>query len=233
MPDRRSIPFVLEAVSWVVFIATVLFFLLVRDEAVIERWAKEDRLIEWATVVFMALVGVAAIHRARLFWQERPARIAMITLAVIAFVFLGEEISWGQRVFGWETPELFGDYNKQNETNFHNFHFGEFSFNRDLFGPAVEWSSFYYLCFFPFLIPLRWIRWFADTLRFPVPRPRHQIAYFVAYLYIFYICTFDRRWEGLELLHAATFFMIFVAAVGDAKRPLRPEDQSTPGHARP
>jgi hypothetical protein len=32
----------------------------------------------------------------------------------------GEEISWGQRIFGWATPDFFRENNIQGETNFHN-----------------------------------------------------------------------------------------------------------------
>jgi len=31
-----------------------------------------------------------------------------------------EEISWGQRIFGWETPVAWKKLNLQNETNIHN-----------------------------------------------------------------------------------------------------------------
>ncbi|MBL4803815.1 MAG: hypothetical protein JKY71_03030 [Alphaproteobacteria bacterium] len=33
---------------------------------------------------------------------------------------VGEEISWGQHIFDWGTPEYWTDYNDQNETNLHN-----------------------------------------------------------------------------------------------------------------
>ena len=33
---------------------------------------------------------------------------------------MGEEISWGQHLLKWETPEFFKIYNIQNETNLHN-----------------------------------------------------------------------------------------------------------------
>jgi hypothetical protein len=39
------------------------------------------------------------------------------------FVCLGEEISWGQRVFDWSTPESISELNAQNETNIHNIWF--------------------------------------------------------------------------------------------------------------
>ena len=34
--------------------------------------------------------------------------------------FAGEEISWGQWYFEWETPQAFSEINDQNETNLHN-----------------------------------------------------------------------------------------------------------------
>ena len=44
-----------------------------------------------------------------------------IFLKILALTyFLGEEISWGQHFFNWQTPTLFSDYNNQNETNLHN-----------------------------------------------------------------------------------------------------------------
>jgi hypothetical protein len=41
------------------------------------------------------------------------------------FVSFGEEISWGQRIFGWGTPEFLGELNAQNETNLHNLWFSQ------------------------------------------------------------------------------------------------------------
>ena len=39
-------------------------------------------------------------------------------IALLYYFF--EEISWGQHVFGWETPDFFTKINSQNETNIHN-----------------------------------------------------------------------------------------------------------------
>ncbi len=43
-------------------------------------------------------------------------------LAVLFFIGLGEEISWGQRIIGWETPQILKKINKQRETTFHNIY---------------------------------------------------------------------------------------------------------------
>ena len=44
-----------------------------------------------------------------------------IFFLVIGLIFFaGEEISWGQNWFGWNTSNFFTNYNDQLETNFHN-----------------------------------------------------------------------------------------------------------------
>lgn len=44
----------------------------------------------------------------------------LVLLALGAFVFLGEEISWGQHFMKWSTPEDWKELNRQGETNIHN-----------------------------------------------------------------------------------------------------------------
>jgi hypothetical protein len=44
--------------------------------------------------------------------------IALVTLGAIYMA--GEEVSWGQWLFYWDTPEAFSEINDQNETNLHN-----------------------------------------------------------------------------------------------------------------
>ncbi|MFM1877243.1 MAG: hypothetical protein RLZZ241_109 [Bacteroidota bacterium] len=69
-------------------------------------------------------------------------------LAFAVFVILGEEISWGQRIFEWEATGVFETYNHQQETNFHNFLNPMFRF----IYPMVGLSAFVFLFmywFFP------------------------------------------------------------------------------------
>ena len=47
-------------------------------------------------------------------------RIFFLLLGLLFFVLLGEEISWGQRILGFETPEGIEERNIQDEFNFHN-----------------------------------------------------------------------------------------------------------------
>ena len=87
------------------------------------RWlVAEDSLIEW--LQFLCLLG-ASIFLTRLTLRlhrtghQRLALLyGLVTLA--AWFLTGEEISWGQRIFGWETPDALEEINRQGETTLHN-----------------------------------------------------------------------------------------------------------------
>ena len=82
----------------------------------------EDSLIEWlqfacllAASIFLPLITVYLIRAKR--WGI-AALYAIVTLGV--WFLTGEEISWGQRIFGWATPESLNEVNRQGETTVHN-----------------------------------------------------------------------------------------------------------------
>jgi hypothetical protein len=88
-----------------------LFYFLLRDDKVYE-WTQFALIV---TVV--ALAATAARYRLSQRWWLAAAFLAVVTLG--AFLLAGEEISWGQRVFGW-TSESLEAVNRQGETNLHN-----------------------------------------------------------------------------------------------------------------
>lgn len=68
------------------------------------------------------IAAIAFIKVARHYSKQRQ-RLAMI-LAVVTVLLLGlmigEELSWGQRIFGWSTPSFLAEINSQSEINLHN-----------------------------------------------------------------------------------------------------------------
>lgn len=88
--------------------------------------ATEDAFGENLTAVFY---GVAGILLFILPFQRkstgRPLKTYILsTLLALLFIFVaGEEISWGQRILGIETPEKLAEQNVQGEFNFHNLEF--------------------------------------------------------------------------------------------------------------
>lgn len=75
----------------------------------------EDGFFEWFT--FWAAFAAGLIFLAR---GLGKGSLLLLMFAAVWLVFGFEEISWGQRVIGWETPESLEALNYQNETNLHN-----------------------------------------------------------------------------------------------------------------
>lgn len=76
---------------------------------------QEDRPIEWATVWLFATAAVIHLRRAirqRLFFD--------MLVAIFCLLVAGEEISWGQRLIGYGSPQYFLANNLQQEVNLHN-----------------------------------------------------------------------------------------------------------------
>jgi hypothetical protein len=88
----------------------------------------EDGWINNITAIFFgfsSLCLVVACARSQFLKNRGGFLIYTFTLlwALGLFVFMGEEISWGQRVFGYDTPDKVADYNEQGEFNLHNLWF--------------------------------------------------------------------------------------------------------------
>ncbi len=98
------------------------------DPTLLYRVTREDGVVE--NLSALALLGLGLSLGWRL-WRQRPPALqgwplrGAWALVVLAFLGVGEEISWGQRVFGWETGEAMNRYNLQHETNLHNLMPGE------------------------------------------------------------------------------------------------------------
>ncbi len=83
------------------------------------RWLfVEDGPVELAQVL---LLGAAtALFGGVTVLSAGPRRWPAGCLAGGSLLWLGEEISWGQRIFGWRTPAGWASLNLQQETNLHN-----------------------------------------------------------------------------------------------------------------
>lgn len=84
------------------------------------RLSQEDGWAEWATFAAFALAAYQAVTSARDRHQSGLSRFVLWGLAAFCVFVAGEEISWGQRLFGYRPPELFLEHNFQQEANLHN-----------------------------------------------------------------------------------------------------------------
>lgn len=91
------------------------------------QFVEEDGPIELATSLayFLAFLVTVPIT---LKFHRRQHRIFALLYGLLGLGFLfvsGEEISWGQRYIGFQSPEFFGTYNLQSEVTLHNLVHGQ------------------------------------------------------------------------------------------------------------
>src|SRR5215203_2446059 len=85
---------------------------------VFDALVREDSVLEWGEV---CAYGVAAVMSVRVALRTGGfVRLAYGLLAVAAIGAIGEELSWGQRLFHVTTPDAVAAANRQEELNLHN-----------------------------------------------------------------------------------------------------------------
>ncbi len=204
--DRLALALIAIALAAAVAIAQV------SPEYFRDEFAAEDRLVENGTAIFLLVAALVLLRRAARF-AGQGIRIAagLTVLYALLFVFAaGEEISWGQRIFGWGTPEFFAENNYQNETSLHNLTVGGYRLGRTLFGSVLTAVLLLYLVVLPLLYTrVAAIARLADRLAVPVPRLHHGAIAVLASLIVAAIDA-RRNWEVYELVFALLAVSIFL-----------------------
>ncbi len=84
----------------------------------------EDGFAETGQVIFYTIAFVLNLKLLGRLWSSGNRWLASLFVisCIGLFFMIGEELNWGQRLFGWETPESLKVINKQKETNLHNIY---------------------------------------------------------------------------------------------------------------
>ncbi len=119
--------FTIIGIVYGIFAFSFLFFVML-ENGIFVQLAREDGLLETAGAGLFFLSSLAFLflylnpgNGQNIFLGKLRKRNFFFGLfAVLFFVCFGEEISWGQRIFGWQTPGFFIELNAQKELNIHN-----------------------------------------------------------------------------------------------------------------
>lgn len=113
----------------------IVFFLLIfpysllfiQTPAQIEYLTLEDGIVENLSALFYFMASCVCIllffkskSAEKIYFLKKRRNYFYLALGLFFFVCAGEEISWGQRIFGIATTEWLADHNLQGETNLHN-----------------------------------------------------------------------------------------------------------------
>jgi len=201
-----------------IVIISSMFVSVVDKEAYYQIYTMEDGFFEDMTFVFLFASGVLMVFR---YLQKRkevkfPANLFPLVIAA-GFIFIaGEEISWGQRIFGLETPEFFEEFNSQDEIGLHNFEIMGVNMNKLIFGKIITVVIIVFLFLVPYLYDRKEkLKNLIDLLQIPLPKLHHTVAFLGVFILVS-VHPASRAWELYEL----GLSMVFLAILINPKNPV-------------
>jgi len=161
---------------------------LIPDKQFVGYLGKEDCLFENLTALFFLVASVICFIICRVHFN-----IFILLLGLLLFTGFGEEISWGQRIFNFETPEAMKKINVQKEFTIHNIvYFNSVDYNMKTKTGINRFLTVNFLFkvfwfIYGILIPLAYLlnKSFAkkaNKLRFPVPKISFGVFFLFNYL---------------------------------------------------
>lgn len=171
----------------------------------------EDGVLEYASAAILLVAAAVAFATAIRLRGHPRHRVFHFFLAVLFFLMCGEEISWGQRILGFGTPEALRTINAQEELNLHNM-FG-YLFDHLFIALFFVWG-----CVLPVLFAMfKTIRQIVRTVGLPVPSWGLAVMMFIITLFqdqiiipVFGNLTALRVAELREFLSAGAFLMLML-----------------------
>ena len=174
------------------------------DPVMYVNWyVPEDGVIEYATAGFLLAVAVISLWRLLVCREGKTVwfTVMMVFTAVLFTFGAGEEVSWGQRIFGFESNAFFQENNDQAETNLHNLMVGETKINKIIFGQLLTLVLVLYFLIGPFFYAL------VDRFYIPVPAWHHMLGFGVALIATVLIAD-GKRAELSEFALSILLFLI-------------------------
>ena len=166
------------------------------DVETVSSLGEEDHFFEWMT--FFCLFAAFFIC---LVLFIKTKNIFFMLLSVLFLFGGGEEISWGQRIVGFKTPEIIDEYNVQSEFNIHNlevFDHTDIHYHlKTRFLRLLEINFLFrlfimlYGIVLPFLVyHIKYIGVFAYKIKLPIPPISIGIFFFINWFVFWILHTF-------------------------------------------
>lgn len=198
--------------AWLTLVFTVIYYVTGLHEPFRMGFATEDGPVEWATAICLLLSSFVLVRNARALASRQSRALAVFTgiYALMFFFAAGEEISWGQRLFGWEAGEFFAANNAQQETNLHNLVVGDVKLVKTVFGGGLSVVILLYLLVLPLVYTrIGFLHRMVDRMAIPVADTRHMIVTLAATTIILSVQMMT-KWEPYEFIFSLMTLSIFL-----------------------
>jgi cell division protein FtsW (lipid II flippase) len=211
--EKRALNPVEKTVLTIVFVLMAIGVIaaFVNKTWFLEQYVAEDHFIEDVTLMPLAIITIICFTYLIKFSRKKNVWFVLtyLMIGLASFFVLGEEISWGQRIFNFQTSEFFREHNSQDEENIHNLILDGEKLNKIIFTDALIAVVVIYLIIFPIIYNRNnKFRDFIDRSAFPLPRLYQIIACTLVFGLSF--LTFDPK--GAELLEfgGSGIFMLII-----------------------
>lgn len=188
------------------------FFLFYTDIARFDQYVQEDGIVEWITVTALLAGAIVCFSRLKKLFLKRSKWFLLVTFCLGLFLFFssGEEISWGQRILGIQSPEYFQKNNSQQETNLHNLVVGGIKINKLFFSLILIIGLCSYLAIVPVLYRKNnSVKKSLDASAIPIPR-LYQVIGFLLVFVLTSLIPHGKKAELLECVGSLLFFLIML-----------------------
>ena len=138
-------------------------------------WA-ENGVVESIQLILL-FFSIIYIFKTIKFCQIRKTKFLLISYIIGLIYYFLEEMSWGQHLFNWNTPEFFENINTQSETNLHNIN--------NLFNQLPRNLLLIWCCFSFLLVKINFTKldnFFLKEFVFP-----NDNLKYISYLLIFFL----------------------------------------------
>ena len=169
--------------------------------------------------MLLGAVGIAFFWRARI-WEGPAGRIASVIWGLLFVLAAGEEISWGQRIIGFESSAYFLEHNEQDEFNFHNLELNGRNMAETIFGPVLNIAVLSYLIGLPLLFGrFTWVRSLVDRLAIPVPPVSFGLLMLgLGLSFVALDAVASRVWEVHELIFSGVMMAVVIWPLNPVRR---------------
>lgn len=147
-------------------------------------------LLEWLTFIGLCLISFGYFYRRKVLSKFRDEKFLhmLVALGAIYTICALEEVSWGQRIFSWVSPEAFRtSTGVLLETNFQNW-LVALGVSHESWNLGLRVILFTYL----FCVPVAYLKVekfkeFVDSYALPVPKATHILIFMFLLIITAYI----------------------------------------------
>lgn len=152
--------------------------------------ANEGGPLQWLIISTLIFAGLMCFYRASILRPFRGAGFAscLVIAGVVFFAFALDEMSWGQIIFHYKTPQLIAERNSMGEMNIRHLVIAGFEFTDIIFTIGIKILATLYFIVLPFFYSrLNKIKNFVNRFAIPLPRYTQTAAYIMAAILMSFI----------------------------------------------